>query len=237
MLELNKIYNMDCIDGLELIDDNTIDLVVIDPPYEVDYHKKAEALSKLDKARTKQIERDKDFHPFKNFRYLKFCNEIKRKLKNVAHVYVWTSGQQMFKWHYYFDYAGFEYSDFIIWLKNRQTFDMSCGYHYNYKTENCILFTKGKKKLNKVGLCNVYKSQVESNDLHPTQKPVNVIRELIRNSSNEGDTVLDCFMGSGTTAVACKSINRNYIGFELSKKFCDIANSRVEKTNEIGRWF
>lgn len=240
MLEINKIYNIDCIDGLDQLDNNSIDLIMMDPPYEVDYHKKSEALSRLDKARTKQIKRDLEFIPFKDFRYTKFCMELKRVLKDKAHCYIWCSGQQMFKWDKYLTYCGFEYSDLIIWLKNRQTFDMSCGYHYNYKTENCLMYSRGKRKLNTVGLCNVYKAPVESNEFHPTQKPLGIIRELIKNSTNDGDVVLDCFMGSGTTALACKNTGRSFIGFELSKHFCDIANMRlknvVSNSNTLEKW-
>ncbi|MCK4785953.1 MAG: site-specific DNA-methyltransferase [Desulfobacteraceae bacterium] len=62
---------------------------------------------------------------------------------------------------------------------------------------------------------------------HPTQKPIELIRRIIRTSSKEGDIVLDIFIGSGTTPVACKHLNRNYIGFEISSDYCQIANSRL----------
>ena len=64
---------------------------------------------------------------------------------------------------------------------------------------------------------------------HPTQKPEKLFRRIIKASSNEGDLVLDCFMGSGTTAFACKSLNRNFIGFEISKEYCDIINKRLQQ--------
>ena len=62
---------------------------------------------------------------------------------------------------------------------------------------------------------------------HPTVKPVHLMSWLIRLVSKEGDTVLDPFMGSGTTGVACKKLNRHYIGFEVSKEYCDIAEKRL----------
>ena len=67
------------------------------------------------------------------------------------------------------------------------------------------------------------------NDLHPTQKPVKLIRELIK--ANKGQLILDPFIGSGTTALACKQLNRDYIGFELEKKYFDIANDRLKQSN------
>ena len=62
---------------------------------------------------------------------------------------------------------------------------------------------------------------------HPTQKSVNLLKYLINICSNEGDTVLDSFMGSGSTGVACKGLNRNFIGVELDKQYFDIAESRI----------
>ena len=77
---------------------------------------------------------------------------------------------------------------------------------------------------------NVWRSN-ERNDgkKHPTQKPTDIIERIIKTSSNENATVLDCFMGSGTTAIACINTNRNYIGFELDKQYYDIANQRIEE--------
>ncbi len=62
---------------------------------------------------------------------------------------------------------------------------------------------------------------------HPTQKPEALFRRIIKASSNQGDLVLDCFMGSGTTAFACKSLKRKFVGFEIDKKYCDIINKRL----------
>ena len=68
-------------------------------------------------------------------------------------------------------------------------------------------------------------------DLHPTQKNLKLFEELILDNTNENDIVLDTCMGSGTTAVACIKNNRNYIGFELSKEYCDIANERIKRSD------
>jgi site-specific DNA-methyltransferase (adenine-specific) len=73
--------------------------------------------------------------------------------------------------------------------------------------------------------------------LHPTQKPVALLEYLIRTYTEEGNTVLDFTMGSGSTGVACINTNRNYIGFELDKHYCDIANERIQKAlaeKEVG---
>ena len=65
--------------------------------------------------------------------------------------------------------------------------------------------------------------------IHPTQKSVGLMKDLIAIHSNEGDTVLDPFMGSGSTAIAAIEMNRNFIGFELNKEYCDGANDRISR--------
>lgn len=81
---------------------------------------------------------------------------------------------------------------------------------------------------------NVWRSQERNNGKqHPTQKPTDIIERIIKTSSNENATVLDCFMGSGTTAIACINTNRNYIGFELDKNYYDIANKRIEEHKAV----
>ena len=77
---------------------------------------------------------------------------------------------------------------------------------------------------------NVWRSQERNNGKqHPTQKPTDIIERIIKTSSNENATVLDCFIGSGTTAIACLNTNRNYIGFELDKTYFEVAQKRIKK--------
>ena len=67
---------------------------------------------------------------------------------------------------------------------------------------------------------------------HPTEKPKGVIARMIQNSSDVGDTILDPFMGSGTTGVACKELGRNFIGIEIEPKYFEIAQRRINQTME-----
>lgn len=67
---------------------------------------------------------------------------------------------------------------------------------------------------------------------HPTIKPLEIIKNFIINSSNENDNVLDCFMGSGTTGVACKELNRNFYGVELDKEYFEIAKKRIDESGD-----
>lgn len=68
---------------------------------------------------------------------------------------------------------------------------------------------------------------IKGNKLHPTQKPVDLMKVLVENSSNEGDVVMDCFMGSGSTGVACLESGRKFIGCEIDEKYFDVAVDRI----------
>ena len=106
--------------------------------------------------------------------------------------------------------------------------DLEQSYMYNY--EMCIYATNGKRKLNGKRTSDVIKQSKgnTSKYQHPTQKPVNLISYLVEKSSDEGETVLDCFMGSGTTGIACQMMNRNFIGIELDPDYFKIAQERIE---------
>lgn len=75
----------------------------------------------------------------------------------------------------------------------------------------------------------------KNNFIHPTIKPLEFVKRNIINSTNEGDVVLDCFMGSGTTGVACKELNRDFIGIELDKEYYEIAKNRINGITADGQ--
>lgn len=80
------------------------------------------------------------------------------------------------------------------------------------------------------GTKNILKiPNILGNKKHPTEKPVELLKVLIENSSNEGDIIMDCFMGSGSTGIACINTNRKFVGIEIDKKYYDIAVERIKK--------
>ena len=126
----------------------------------------------------------------------------------------------------------------MTWLKSNPT--PLCGGNYLIDKEFCLYFRKGVKLNTRFETAFTYwQSPKNKSDkdlfLHPTCKPLYIIKMLIENSSNENDIVLDCFMGSGTTAVACQETNRQYIGFEIEEKWCKVANDRLNKTDASGQ--
>lgn len=122
--------------------------------------------------------------------------------------------------------------EIIIWHKTNVP-PFTNG-HYLKDKEYCLMFWEQGAKINGTyeTMGTVYRSttNVKDKELYerPTIKPLNIIENLIKNSSAPGDTVLDCFMGSGTTGVACRNLDRNFIGIEIDQKYFDIAKRRIE---------
>jgi site-specific DNA-methyltransferase (adenine-specific) len=123
----------------------------------------------------------------------------------------------------------FKIKNLIVWIKNNWTAgDLKAAYGKQY--EFIFYVNKGRREINGKRLTDVwYFNRVAGKQqLHQNQKPLDLIKQCILKSSNEGDLVFDGFMGSGTTAIACKELNRNFIGFELDKEYFDIANKKLE---------
>lgn len=126
----------------------------------------------------------------------------------------------------------------ILLVGTKQILYQLVGNKYLTDTEYCLFFReKGTKVYGSFKTKRTYyvtKKNMKDKKLykHPTIKPLDIIKNLIINSSQEGDTVLDCFMGSGTTGVACKELNRNFIGMEINEEYYQIAKDRIMGNNE-----
>ncbi len=227
MIELNKIYNMDCLKGLKQLKDNSVDLVLTDPPYGMSYQSSW---------RTDKYDKIKDDDNIDWFKPL--LEELYRVLKNNSHCYIFCNDYAI---SYFRDWAkeiGFNIKRTLVWVKNNHTSGDLKG-DYGNKTEFIIYLQKGRRELNGKRDTNVLFFNREESKGHPTIKPLKLIEYLLIKSSNEKDIVLDPFMGSGTTAVACKELNRQYIGFELQEEYCNVSNKRLDKVNnkKVSEWF
>jgi len=240
-MELNKIYNMDCLEGMRQISDNSIDCIVTDPPYEIDYNKKSKSMEKMGGNRSKQIKRDEEFvDQIPDYDLL--CKEMFRVLKKNSHVYIFCSDKQIGKWSKLMHKSGFKLPQVLVWKKDKTSLDMTMGHKFPENKEFILFFHKGWKKLNgykiersKFRSCLNFKSDGKTS-LHSCSKPESLINFLIKLSSKENDIILDMFMGSGTTAYCSKQLNRKYIGFEISNKYYQTCLNRL-KQNSIEDWF
>ncbi len=104
---------------------------------------------------------------------------------------------------------------------------------YNSREIALVGVKGGKPTFNSEYDNGIYKHPIchDKDRFHPTQKPLSLIEELVLKHSNEGDLVLDCFMGSGTTGVACKKLNRNFIGMEINETYFNKAKERIVNKN------
>lgn len=218
------LYNKDCLDVLKNIDDNSIDLIVTDPPYPVisggKPHEKGQPSGMLSKNDGKIFEHN-DIDPEDWF------PELYRILKEGSHCYIMTNTINLEKYLTLARINGFQLHNLLIWEKNNVTPNR----WYMKNCEYVLFLRKGSAKpINKIGSKTVHQiNNIIGNKQHPTEKPIELMKLYVENSSNEEDTILDPFMGAGSTGLACKDLNRNFIGIELDENYFNIAKKRIEE--------
>lgn len=226
-----KIYNVDCLEFLSGVENNTVDLVLIDPPYEVSRETNFQSGEETGRD-TDRFRISMDFGDWdKNFNSLdEVIQESHRVLKNTGTIICFYDLWKISVLKDYFDNAGFNQIRFIEWVK---TNPVPINSKVNYLT-NCREIALTGVKKNKPTFNSAYDNGIyaypichDKGRFHPTQKPLALFNDLVLKHSNEGDLVLDCFLGSGTTAVSCLINNRKFIGCEISKEYYDKTLERL----------
>ena len=203
--------------------DNSIDLIVTDPPYLMDYKTNRRKDKRHDFC--KPIIGDNDEDLIKSF-----IKESYRVLKDNSAMYVFCNSNRIDFFKKEIETAGFKIKNIIVWVKNNWTAgDLKASFGKQY--EFIILANKGRAFFNGERLSDVWEFDrvVGKKQLHQNQKPVELIERMIFKHSEPGGVVLDPFMGSGTTGVACVKHGRKFIGYELDKRYFDIAEKRIKK--------
>lgn len=214
---------MDCLKGLRQIADKSIDLIVTDPPYEI-----TTSGAGIYKQADKQYVKELDF--MKDGFSEDILTELCRVMKKV-NLYMFCSQKQIIPLLDYFVTKRKCNYNILTWHKTNPV--PACGNKYLTDTEFILFFREKGVKIHGEFKTKFtyYVTPLNQKDKklykHPTIKPLNIVRNLIINSSLEGDIVLDPFMGSGTTAVACQDTGRNFIGFEMQQEYCEIAKNRL----------
>lgn len=228
-MEYDYIECGDCLELIKDIPDKSIDLVVTDPPYIID-NKGGGLYTQEDKQYVKQLESIKDGFS------TEVLDELCRVMKKI-NIYLWCSQKQLFPLIRYFVEDKKCNFNLITWHKTNPV--PACGNKYLTDTEYCLFFReKGVKIYGEFSTkFTYYVTPLNQKDKklynHPTIKPLNIIQNLVVNSSQEGDIILDPFLGSGTTAIACVNTNRHYIGFEFDKGYYDIACKRLDEVEGV----
>jgi DNA modification methylase len=243
---LNKIICGDCLAVLSKLPDNSIDLIVTDPPY---YNQGTCPTYKYGN-RKKVVTDQGEWDHFENEgEYLKFMRrvikELCRVLKKNGSLYIFISDRYISYIRAYLRAEpNMSYASSIVWAKTNapprliykagfiSSKEMFC---FAYKGDNPVFH---KPKLFKELLDVWFYPQTPKGERvgHPTQKPLSIIQKIVKCSSNPGDLVLDCFFGSGTVAVACRMLGRNFIGLEISPEYCQIARKRLSAISNIDCW-
>jgi len=233
MLELNKIYNEDCLEGMERIEDGSIDMILCDLPYG-----------------TTQCKWD-NIIPFDSL-----WEQYKRVIKKDGAIVLFAkqpftsalimSNPKLYKYNLVWEKENHDNplmakkrflnisEDICIFYKKQCVYNPQGVLPYNKETRQgrgeSLSQINERASTYKQGYTNYPKNirrYKKDRGLHPTQKPVLLCEELIKTFTNERETVLDNCMGSGTTAIACMNTNRNYIGFELDKEYYQSATERI----------
>lgn len=211
----NTIIQGDCLELMKTIPDGSIDMILTDPPYGMEFR------SNYRKQRYNAIEGDKDLSWIDVF-----VEEAFRVSKeNTAH-YIFCSFHNVDILKQAFE-RKFKIKNLLVWEKNNTSMgDLKAD--FAPKVEFILFVQKGRRMINGKRDPNIMKFNRTGNNLHPTEKPVDMFEYLLSKFSNEDDTILDPFAGSGTTGVACKNLNRNYILIEKEPEYVEIIKKRLD---------
>ena len=204
--KLSKLYHGDCLDIIPELD--PVDLVLTDPPYGIKMDKGFDGFGGFGK-------------PIARKKYLNDNWDSVRPSKKVFDLILTISKTALiFGGNFFADILPLS-THWIVWDKKNTmpTFG-----------DAELVWTNSKRKSVKIIECE-YNGLLgkEVTRVHPTQKPMKLFIELIEKYSTEVDIIMDCFLGSGTTAVACERLKRKWIGIEIEEKYCEIAAKRIEE--------
>jgi site-specific DNA-methyltransferase (adenine-specific) len=208
----------DCLELMKTIPDGSVDMVLTDPPYGMDYQSnRRTATDKFAK-----ISNDTGLDWLEGF-----ASECHRVMSDNSAAYVFCSWHKIDLFKCAFE-AHFKLKNLIVWVKNNHGSGDLTG-AYAPKHEFVLYMHKGRSVFRNGRSPDVVMADKVSGSkmVHPTEKPTPLLEKFIVNNSDAGNTILDPFMGSGTTGVAAKNLNRSFIGIELDETYFNIAKERI----------
>ena len=222
------LYNSDCLDIFKTLSDESIDLIVTDPPYKMTSRG---GTGNTGGMLLKDIVNSGKVFNNNDIDCEQYADEFYRLLKDGSHLYVMTNNINLIHMLNTFTAVGFHFIRSLIWDKCSKIM----GTFYMSQYEYILFFRKGKGiPINNPGTSDILSIPLNKtklpngNNIHDTEKPVDLMKILIANSSKQDDIVFDPFMGIGSTGIACKQLNRNFIGCEIDKHYFDYAKQRIE---------
>ena len=227
---INEKYSLlfgDCLERMKEIPDSSVDLCVSDIPYKLTGGGKGDGVNSkrpkgilTDNTQLMQVPNFEDWLP-----------QLHRVMKNGTHIYLMCNFKNLNDLMNKSAKVGFKHINLLVWEKNNCT----PSQFYMKNCEYTLLLRKGSSKyINDIGGSKTVHqfNNIIGNKTHPTEKPVKLMKFYVENSSNVGDVVLDMFVGSGSTGVACLNTGRKFIGIELDENYFNIAAERL--SNAVG---
>ena len=221
-MEINKIYNEDCLETLNRMEDNSVDCVITDPPYS--------GLVSKSKGTGRFANTDNhiEYDDMSERAFLLFVKPIFRELYRVmklgSHLYCFTDWKQLRNMADSLELASFKIVNIVCWDKGH----FGTGAGYRSQSEYLLVFSKGlPNTFNLRNVGNVIKCSRAKEAIHPHQKPTELLKILVENSTKKGDLIYDPFSGSGSTLLTAKAMERNFIGSELSKEYVEAINAKL----------
>lgn len=227
--DIVALYQGDCLKLMKNIPDESIDLIVTDPPYKLTPKGSCGTMGGFFNSEMGMNGRVFECNDIEIEDYI---NDFYRVLKDRTHCYIMCNNLNLPHFlNIITNKSNFHFMKCLIWDKGNKI----CGRYYMSQFEYIIMLRKGgDRKINNCGTSDILsvpnKKQKgdDGKNLHNSEKPVKLMEILIENSSNEKDIILDPFMGIGTSAIACINLNRCFIGFELDEKYYNISYKRVQ---------
>jgi len=231
---LDTIVHGDALSLMKDIPDGTIDLVVTDPPFAIDFRAKR---GNYNRTQSRVLEGYNEIprEEYPGFT-MAWMNEAKRVLKRTGSMYVvsgWTNLKDILN---ALDELGFVTINHLIWKYQFGVFTkrkyVTSHYHILFVVKDGKNYFFDKVEHYPEDVWTIKREYWHGKKKTPTKLPVDLVRKILSFSSREGDVVLDPFMGSGTVAVVSTLMGRRFLGFEIVKEYCDFASERVTKTRE-----
>lgn len=250
MMKNYRLYHDDCLKILETIPENTFDMIFADPPYMLSndgitcQNGKVVSVNKGKWDKSQGFEQDFEFHK-------KWLSACKRVLKKNGTLWVSGTYHSIYSCGFAMLLSGYHILNDISWFKPNASPNMSCRY-FTASHETLIWARKDKRtkhtfnyelmkngdfssdfikkpntQMRSVWAIGTPKKSEKTFGKHPTQKPLDLLERIILASTNEGDLILDPFMGSATTGVAALKHNRKFVGIEKEKEFIELAEKRL----------
>ncbi len=220
-----RTFQCDAIDWLKSLESNSINLFITDPAYEsLEKHRKIGTTTRLSHSAGSSNDW---FKIFPNSKYQELFTEIYRVLDKNSHFYCFCDEETLFVIKPIAEACGFKFWKSLIWDKVH----IGMGYHYRNRTERIAFFEKGKRKLNNLSMSDILTHKRVRNG-YPTEKPSELLVDLIKQSSNKGEVVADCFFGSGVTLDMADQLGREAIGSDISDAAHEYLAKRVTGRND-----